>query len=98
MRIVDKRKFARSMSITITLVIFIILILVNTSFSHVETRYKEVAISSGDTLWNIAKSEQSNNLYFENKDIRDIVYEIKNLNNLDTSNLIIGEKIIVPTM
>ena len=30
-------------------------------------KYKKIYISSGDTLWAIAKLEQSNNKYFENK-------------------------------
>lgn len=96
MRIVNKKKFIRSMSITIGLIIFIILMLANISFSHTEVNYKEIAISSGDTLWSIAKYEKNNNDYFENRDIRDIVDEIKYLNNLSNSNLSIGDKLSIP--
>lgn len=98
MRIVNKKKFIRSMSITIGLIIFIILILANISFSHTEIKYKEIAISSGDTLWNIAKFEKSNNVYFEDKDIRDIIDEIKYTNKLNSSNLNIGDKLSIPTI
>lgn len=96
MKIVNKKKFIRSISITIGLVVFIILILINTSFSHTEIVYKKVAIISGDTLWSIAKHEKNNNLYFEDKDIRDIVDEIKFLNNLNSSNLKIGDELNIP--
>ena len=96
MRIVNKKKFIRRMSITIGLIIFIILMLANISFSHTEVNYKEIAISSGDTLWSIAKYEKNNNDYFENRDIRDIVDEIKYLNNLSNSNLSIGDKLSIP--
>lgn len=97
MKRINKRKFIKSTSITTGLIIFIILLLSNVSFSHTETSYKEIAVSSGDTLWSIAKYEQVNNLYFENKDIRDIIDEIKYINNLYNSNLNIGDKLIVPT-
>lgn len=98
MKRINKRKFIRSTSIIIGLIILLILMLSNISFSHTEIKYKEIAVSSGDTLWNIAKYEQNNNLYFEDKDVRDIVAEIKLLNNLKTSNLNIGDKLSIPTI
>ena len=94
----NKKRFIRSTSITIGLIVFIILILINTSFSHTETVYKKVNVISGDTLWSIAKYEKTNNLYFEDKDIRDIVDEIKFLNNLNSSNLKIGDELNIPTI
>ena len=98
MRIVNKKKFIRSTSITIGLIIFIIMILSNISFSHTDIKYIEIAISSGDTLWDIARYERTNNEYFKNDDIRDIVDEIKYLNNLSSSNLNIGDKLSIPTI
>ena len=98
MRRINKRKFIRSTSITIGLIIFLILLLSNVSFSHTEVGYKEIAVSPGDTLWSIAKYEQDNNVYFQDKDIRDIIFEIKYLNNLTNSNLSIGKKISIPTI
>ena len=98
MKRVNKRKFIRSTSITIGLIIFLILVLSNISFSHTEVIYKEIAVSSGDTLWSIARYEQNNNDYFENRDVRDIIDEIKFLNNLSSSNLSIGNKLSIPTI
>lgn len=98
MRRINKRKFIRSTTITIGLIIFLILMLSNISFSHAEINYKEIAVSSGDTLWGIAKYEKNNNIYFEDKDLRDIIAEIKYLNNLSTSNLNIGDKLSIPTI
>lgn len=98
MKKVNKKKFIRSISITIGLIVFIILTLINTSFSHTETVYKKVDVISGDTLWSIAKYEKTHNLYFEDKDIRDIVDEIKCLNNLNSSNLKIGDELNIPTI
>lgn len=96
MRIVNKKKFIRSTSITIGLIIFLIMILSNIGFSHTDINYKEIAISYGDTLWGIAKYERDTNEYFKNDDIRDIVDEIKYLNNLSASNLNIGDKLNIP--
>ena len=98
MKIVNKKKFIRSITITISLIIFMILLLSNIGFSHTHTKYKEISICSGDTLWNIAKYERNNNEYFKNNDIRDIVDEIKYLNHLTSSNLNIGDNLIIPTI
>lgn len=98
MRIVNMRKFIKSTSITIGLIVLLILMLSNISFSHTEIKYKEIAISDGDTLWNIAKYEKSNNVYFEDKDIRDIIDEIKYTNKLNSSNLKIGDKLSIPVI
>ena len=98
MKRINKRKFIRSTSITIGLIIFLILILSNISFSHTEIIYKEIAVSSGDTLWSIAQYEKNNNIYFQNRDIRDIIAEVKSINNLTSSCLNIGEKLTIPTI
>ena len=96
MRIVNKNKFIKS--ILITLMLIIMFILINSCFSHAEVKYKKVGVSSGDTLWNIAKYEKSNNSYFENKDIRDIVDEIKYINHLSNSNINVGDELSIPTI
>ena len=96
MKIVDKKKFIRSISVIIGLVIVIILLLITTSFSHTEISYKKISVISGDSLWSFAKYEQTNNPYFANKDIRDIVNEIKSVNFLNNSTLNIGDQLNIP--
>lgn len=99
MKITDKNKFIKSCSITVALIIFIIILFTNISFSHTEVKYKEICISSGDTLWSIAKFEQQNNKYFENNDIRDIIYQIQKANNLDNISVLkVGEGLKIPTI
>lgn len=97
MKIVDKRKFIRSTSITLGLIVFLILMLSNISFSHTEVTYKDISVSSGDTLWSIAKYEKNNNLYFADKDIQDIIYQIKYINKLNSSDITVGDKLSIPT-
>ena len=68
----------------------------NNSYSKVEVSYKTELISSGDTLWSIARRESQNNKYYQDKDLREIVYNLKQVNNLQTSDLSVGQKIKIP--
>lgn len=95
MKIVNKRKFIRTTSILIAFIVFAIVFAKNT-YSKGEVAYKENYIYAGDTLWSIAKEEIENNKYFENKDIRDVVMELKKVNNFFDSYLTEGDKIIIP--
>lgn len=96
-RIVNVKKFIISNIVLFLLVFVIISIIVNVTYSYTETKYKTIYISDGDTLWNIAISEKENNEYYKNKDVRDIVQSIKNVNNLSVSNLRVNQKLLIPT-
>ena len=92
----DKNRFRRSILLISIVVIGLLLFLTKKSYSKVETSYKDVIVCKGDTLWSIAREEGKDNKFFENKDIRSVVYEIKSLNNLNDSNLNCGQKIRIP--
>mgnify|MGYP002610430059 FL=1 len=96
MKIVNVKKFIRTMSILVILILIIILFS-NKTYSKVDTKYKEESIILGDTLWSISQEEAKNNKYFENKDIREIVSEIKRINKLDNLDLKEGQKLVIPT-
>lgn len=96
MKIVNVKKFIRTISILVILILIIILFS-NKTYSKVDTKYKEESIILGDTLWNISQEESKNNKYFENKDIREIVSEIKRINKLDNLDLKEGQKLVIPT-
>lgn len=96
MKIVNEKKFIRTMSILVILILIIILFS-NKTYSKVDTKYKEESIILGDTLWSISQQEAKNNKYFENKDIREIVSEIKRINKLDNLDLKEGQKLLIPT-
>ena len=98
MKIVNMRKFIRSIILSVIFLSLLTFIFVNKSFSHSETIYKKIYISAGDTLWSIAKLEKQNNTYFENKEIREIVYELQITNNLNSSNLRVGQELNIPTI
>ena len=96
MKIVNKGKFIKTNLILIIIVGAIIGFTTNT-YSKVETKYKEEYVYSGDTLWSIAQNELENNKYFEGKDIRYVVNELKTVNNLTSANLKEGDKVKIPS-
>ena len=96
MRIVNKTKFIRSNVILVILIGSIVIFATN-AYSNVETKYKEEYVCAGDTLWSIAQEELENNKYFEGKDIRYVVNELKNVNNLASANLKEGDKLKIPS-
>lgn len=99
MKIVNMKKFLRMTLIVFVIIIGISLYFSNVSFSKGDIKNKTVNVTKGDTLWSIAREEQENNAYYENKDIRDIIYEIKKLNKLDNnSNLKIGQRLIIKSL
>ena len=95
MRIVNKTKFIRS-NVILAILISSIVIFATKAYSNVETKYKEEYVCAGDTLWSIAQNELENNKYFEGKDIRYVIEELKKVNNLSNSNLTEGDKIRIP--
>ena len=60
---------------------------VNTS----KVTYRAVEINDGDTLWEVAEKYAP-----DAKEIRRFVYEIRNVNSLDTPDLSVGQYILVP--
>lgn len=53
--------------------------------------YETINVMQGDTLWNIAKENIS-----ENEDIRDYIYVIRKVNNLESANIHPGDQILIP--
>ena len=45
-------------------------------------------VSQGDTLWSIASGLKGN--------VNENIYNIKKLNNLDSSNIFIGQELVIP--
>lgn len=96
MRILNRKKFIKTILFLTLASVLIIIVFFNVSLSHNEVKYKKIYVSKGDSLWSIAKYEKNCNVYFQDKDIRDVVYEIKCLNSLKNSELKIGEELNIP--
>lgn len=98
MRIVNLKKFLKSLFVILLVIFVLSLICAKASLSHREVEYTTLYVTSGDTLWNIANDLQINNSYYKGKDIREIVSSIKDMNNLKSSNLYVNQELIIPIM
>ena len=98
MKIVNRKKFIRSIILTFFLISFLVIGVSNKTFSHNELQFKEKYVDEGETLWSIATEEQKNNSYYNNKDVREIISDIRKINNLNSSNLQIGQKLEIPIL
>ncbi len=87
LKIVNEKKFLRSIILIFIFIMIGSFIIANKTLSHAEVKFKTICISNGDTLWDIAKEEQISNDYYKNKDIRNIIYDIKLTNHMSNSNL-----------
>ena len=96
MKIVNFEKFIKSICCILLMVFALSTICAKSTFSHKETEYTTIRVSKGDTLWSIASDLQTSNDYYKNKDIRYIVFDIKNTNNLESSNLHIHQELMIP--
>ncbi len=91
--IVSKTRFV----IFVTLVL-LILGFISSEFFKFEKVYSatydkwiEITISKGDTLWQIAKNNNPNN-----HDIRKVVFEIMEYNDMEDANIMPGDVIKIP--
>lgn len=94
----NKRIIRRNITIMTIITVMACLLLFNssTAISNTEIKYIDYTVCDGDTLWSIAKIVKENNINYTNKDIREIIYKIKKLNNMKISNIYIGNKLTIP--
>lgn len=88
MRIVNKKKFVLSVTILTLLIISIF----NLAFANVEKSITidEHTVVCGETLWSIATKYKK-----EGQDIREYIYELRKLNNLENCSLNVGQDILI---
>lgn len=60
--------------------------------SYYYNEHEELQVLHGDTLWEIARNHLS-----PDQDIREVVYDIKKLNNMDTGFIYPGDIIKIPS-
>lgn len=97
MKIVNLRKFISNILLILGIIVLGFFGISNVSCSHGEIEYKTIYVSNGDTLWSIAKSEVSDNEYYFNKDVRDVIENLKTVNNLSNISLKVGQELKIPT-
>ena len=96
MKIKNIRKFIRSILIILGIILSLTLFVSKSTLSHGEPEYKTIYISEGDTLWNIAKTNQISNEYYKDKDVRYIINDLMKINNLSNSNININQELKIP--
>lgn len=93
-KIANKARFSMFLiSVLITIIIIgNLLFFKNQVFgSRYEYDYEEIKIVEGDTLWTLALDYVS-----DEYDVRRMIYEIREFNKMDTSDIYEGEVIRVP--
>ena len=58
--------------------------------------YNKIYVYNGDTLWSIAEEQKESNSYYKSKDVRYIIYDIKNINHMEDSNVFEGQELYIP--
>lgn len=88
---INLKKFIRALVIVIGITILITFLATKSIYSYEKLKTKTIYTNKGDTLWNIALDEKENNKYYKDKNIREIVYDIKQINNMQDSIILPGE-------
>lgn len=91
MRIQNKKKFITTIGMLV-MIIFLTIILVNTIVNKPEYKetYKTIYISEDETLWSIAEEYKK-----PDQDIRDYIYEIRKLNNMESATIYEGQELTI---
>lgn len=84
-------RFAVLVSVMILITVFLSIY----ADSKKEVQLMEVVVKSGDTLWSIAHTYDRSN---GDIDIRKLIYEIKELNQLTSAQIYPGQVIYIPLM
>lgn len=90
MRIKSMPRFIISMSIIFIVIFSIFNGVFGVVFSHEKPTYEKVIVAKGDTLWSIAQAIDGN--------INENIFEIKKINNLNNSDIYIGQELLIPTI
>lgn len=94
----DFKKFIKATTILFFLIVAISFAISNISFSHKDTIYQSYYTVKGDTIWNIAKEQKQFNSYYQDFEIREIIYDIKKVNQLTNSALKENQELKIPTL
>lgn len=88
LKVVNKKKFVKSILTIIFILILGILVINNVLASNeaVETKEIEYVVCKGDTLWKIA-----NKYKLDNQDPREYIYEVEKLNNMTSATIYEGQ-------
>ena len=92
-RIKSKFRFTLFLTVAILMMISVTgtIFGANDAESMTKPVYAEITVQSGDTLWNLAEEFGP-----DNRDIREIVYAICELNDISADSVVPGQTILIP--
>ena len=86
-----KRRMKRRRTVTV-LVLVIMSFMVSFAFANQEHEETiKVIVNSGETLWEIAGANNPNK-----EDLRKLVYEIMEINDLESGTIYAGQELLIP--
>lgn len=97
-RVINLRRFVMSIIILLGVIFSILAMLSKTTYSHGEIDYKIRYVTKGETLWSIAKEQLLENEYYSDKDIRFIIEDLREINNLKNGNVTANQELKIPTI
>lgn len=96
MKIKNLKKFIRGILVILGVIFVLSFIFVKSTLSYTTKEYKTIFVKTGDTLWSIASDMQANNSYYEGKDIRYIIGDLKEINKLNNSTVYANQELQIP--
>lgn len=87
----NKRRFMITVAVLLSIISSVFLLATTKTKGYSEVSCREVVITKGDTLWDIAAEA-----YGSNSDIRQKVSGIRKANNMTDSEIFAGQVILIP--
>jgi LysM repeat protein len=92
----NKKDFIKTFTFTFTFTLIMTFLIIailspSTVYSNEPINFSKVVVRSGDSLWTIASNNNS-----ANKDIRELIYQIRMLNDIGSSPIKPGDILKVP--
>lgn len=85
-----KNKLVKTI-IALSIILLILIPLTPRVHSQSKVTYSKFTVSSGDTLWTIASQ-----FINKNDDVRELIYNIKKVNNLNSAIILPGQELLIP--
>lgn len=90
---INRRNGNFNMIIMIIIVLICIFLFSQNCIAKKQIKTKEVCVNTNDTLWKIAGKICDKD---ESLNIQNVIIDIKKINNLDNSNIYVGQTLFIP--
>lgn len=74
-------------------VLFIVTLFTNFNLANKQIKTNKIVVQTDDTIWNLAKRACKNN---KDLNIQNVVIQIKEINNLSSSDIYVGQVLNIP--